>query len=172
MDDKLIEISAAGLLQTTISGFPKTKARQHLVGEVTISNIRYIPYAQSEALRIDANSTSHGHPYKPTIQFTGVFYEQEDSPEVVSFKGTDNADYHIHPISMQDAQIETRCTCLDFYWRFATHNYQNDALYGDPPPPYRKKTDRPPANPTKSPGMCKHVIKFVDILKQTGIVTD
>jgi hypothetical protein len=61
---------------------------------------------------------------------------------------------------------------MDFYWRFATWNNRDDALIGNPPPRYRKKTDRPPVNPQKVSGACKHIMKLIVILKNDGVITD
>jgi hypothetical protein len=43
-------------------------------------------------------------------------------------------------------------------------------LEGNPPPPYIKKTNRPPVNPKKSLGGCKHLIALADKLTQLRIL--
>jgi len=171
MKTRLFELSPDELTRSTVAGFPNTKARQHLVGSVSIGNVKYTPYVKNFTLRIDATANSNGHTYQPTILVKGVFYDKDDSQDVVAIKSTNGEDYYIYPIHVAEPDAETRCTCLDFYWRFANTNNANDSLYGKPPPPYRKKTNRPPVNPQGVPGMCKHLLKLVDVLKQTRVAT-
>jgi len=44
-------------------------------------------------------------------------------------------------------------------------------LYGRKPAKYHAESNRPPANPLELPGMCKHLIKFVEVLKKAGMFT-
>jgi hypothetical protein len=169
----IYEASVDDLTASTIGGFPNTKKRQNATNTVTINNIQFIPYEQSNTLQINAKANSSGNNYQMNMMFSDVQYEPNDSPDVTSFKGMDNQEHHIHSVSavLNDAQV--RCTCLDFYYRFANQNYQKGSLFGAAPTPYqRKTTTRPAANPTNAIGMCKHLIKMSDILKDMKILTD
>lgn len=169
----IYEYSVNNLVASTIGGFPDTKKRQNVTNTVAVSNIQFIPYEQSRTLQINARVNSSGHTYQTTMMFSDVQYEPNDTPDVTSFKGMDNQDHHIYSVSavLNDAQV--RCTCLDFYYRFADQDYQSGSLFGAAPPPYRRKTTtRPPANPTDAIGMCKHLIKMSDKLTDMKILVD
>jgi hypothetical protein len=169
----IYEDTVNDLEQGTIAGFPNTKKRQNVTGTVAVNNIKFIPYEQSNTLQIQADVTSAGHRYQTAMSFTDVQYEQADSNDVISFHGTDSKEHYIYAVSAILNNAQVRCTCLDFYFRFANQDYQSDSLLGSPPPPYRRKTTtRPPANPTDTIGMCKHLIKMADKLKDMRILVD
>jgi hypothetical protein len=111
-----------------------------------------------------------GNTYSPTIQFDDVQYEKEDLPTNVTFKGADKEEYHIQKINLRMKNAKVNCNCLDFYWRFGSHNARVNSLLGDPPQNYVKKTDRPPVNKNRTPGVCKHILRLVDELKRTRLV--
>jgi hypothetical protein len=167
----LLEITLAKLTKSTLDSFFDTKKRQHVTGTVAISNIKYIPYRKSNGLNIEATVTSGSNKYDCSMSFQDVFYEDSDSNQVVTFTAVDNSEYHVHKIANDVNDVKVKCTCMDFYYRFAYANYQKDGLEGNPPPPYVKKTDRPPVNPTNAPGLCKHLIKLDDQLKTIGIIS-
>ena len=100
-----------------------------------------------------------------------IIFEPEDAASNTTFRGADNNEYHIQPIPLNGSNVRVRCNCLDFYYRFAAWNAGDNSLQGRPAPPYNPKGERPPVNPTRVPGVCKHVIKVVDRLKQGRIVT-
>ncbi len=157
----------------TIAGFPDTKKRQHITSSVAVNNLKFTPYEESRTLHVSATVTSEGHRYDSSMAFTDVQFEPNDSNDLVSFQGTDSKTHHMYSVSavLNDAQV--RCTCLDFYFRFANQDYQSGSLLGASPPPYKRKTvTRPPANPTNTIGMCKHLIKLADKLKDMKIMVD
>lgn len=157
----------------TIAGFPDTKKRQHVTGTVSVNNLKFVAYEESHALQITAAVTSAGHRYDAAMAFSDVQFEPNDSLDVVSFQGSDNTTHHIYSVSTVINNAQVRCTCLDFYFRFADQDYQNGSLLGAAPQPYRRKTNtRPPANPTNTIGMCKHLIKLADKLKDMNILVD
>ena len=89
----------------------------------------------------------------------------------VTFKATTGEEYTITPINLNDNVVRVRCDCLDFYYRFAPWNFSNDDIYGPKPKPYVRRTNtHPPANPTKSPGVCKHVMKLTQAMQEAGLV--
>src|SRR5699024_2748664 len=59
---------------------------------------------------------------------------------------------------LKERDVQIVCNFEDFYWRFSYWNAENGSLLGPRPKPYKKLTDRPPVNPTKTPGICKHII--------------
>lgn len=155
------------LRQNIQRGFPETRKRQHATGEVNVTNVQYVPIAGG--LQVNARSRSNGHDYAQTIMFTNV--PHNDGGEGVSFTGTDGQEHTIQPISLQGARVKVNCSCLDFHYRFAMWNFNDAALAGPKPQLYQRKTaDRPPVNPTQVSGVCKHLIKLVDTLRQNRLI--
>ena len=169
---QLNEVSTApDLVQNIERAFPNTRKRQHATNEVTISNVQYIPYIGTKLLHVKSSSMSNGHQYAQALQFVRVNFESEDTDSNSTFKASDGTDYHIQPLDLSDINVKVRCSCLDFRFRFADYNSQDKSLVGRAPPLYqRKTTTRPPVNPTGVPGMCKHLLKLVDMLQQYGLV--
>lgn len=169
--EQLNEDSTYPDLYTNIEQNFDTRKRQLATGPVQINNVTYTPFENSGVLQVQAVARNSGSDYQPTIQFSNVQYQPSDLPDNITFKGSDNADHHVLPIDLREHNVKVRCTCLDFYYRFATWNFNDDSLLGDKPPLYQRKTDtRPPVNPARVPGLCKHLVKFVDHLVRTGIV--
>lgn len=163
------ETSYNQLRQNIQVGFPETRKRQHATGEVNVGNIQFVPIANG--LQVNAQSRSNGHDYTQQMIFSDVETAPEGAPDTASYVGTDGTTRTIQPIPLATAQAKVNCNCLDFHYRFAKLNYSNDALVGNPPPLYQRKTQtRPPANPARVPGICKHIIRLVDNLKQQGIL--
>ena len=155
------------LRQNIQHGFPETRKRQYATGEVNITNIQYVPI--QGGLQVKSAARSNGHNYAQVMMFTNV--PHNDGGEGVTVTGTDGAEHTVQPISLTDARVKVNCSCLDFHYRFATWNYNDDALAGQKPPLYqRKTTDRPPVNPTHVSGICKHLIKLADTLRQNGLI--
>lgn len=170
---QLDEVSTVpGLEQNIETAFPTTKKRQHATGEVAVSNIQYIPYVGMKMLHVKSVATSNGHQYQQVIQFNGVAFENADTEVNATFAASDGTDYHITPLDLTVHNAKVRCSCLDFYYRFANYNAQDKSLVGKAPPVYiRKTTTRPSVNPTRVPGMCKHLLKTVSELKQNGLIS-
>ena len=167
----LEEATLDQLQRDTIRGFPGTKARQNATHTVQITQKTYTPFEPSHALLVKAVANNQGRVYYPEMFFEEVVYEDEDTPNNVTFTGTDGEMHHIQPIQFQRNNTRVKCTCLDFHYRFAQTNARSDSLYGEPPPPYqRKTTTHPPANPMRVPGLCKHLIKLVEDLRRDKIL--
>lgn len=164
---KLSEITLTQIKQNNIKGFPETKKRQKLIHVTGARDIKFTPYIPSNTLLVKSNTTSNGHKYVTSIEFKDVNFN-EDSP--VSFMGTDGETHSLDPIREQNINVDVVCDCLDFRFRFADFHYQNKSLIGNPPPTYIKKTDRPPVNPKKALGGCKHVLALADKLRQMRII--
>lgn len=154
--------------------FPDTTKREKATNEVNVSTVKLIPVrttAEGGALQVVASTRSNSHEYKQNMLFSDMEYEQEDTPENITFQATDGQEYHVKPILLTGNRIRVNCNCMDFYYRFAQWNYNNGTLMGRKPPIYRRKTDtRPPVNPGQVDGMCKHLIKVCDRLRQQGLI--
>ena len=167
----LNESSLGDLERSAVQAFPNTRRRQHTVNTVQISSAELIPEENALMVKGEARNTSEGTSYNPTIELLGVEYVDEPSGQTATFTGTDGNEYHINPLDVNRTQVKVTCTCMDFYWRFAMWNHNDGSLLGPKPDAYVRKTDtRPPANPTQSPGICKHLMRMMDYLQQQHIM--
>jgi hypothetical protein len=170
--DELYEDSTVPQLRTNIvQAFPNTRKRQHVIGEVTIANVQFIPFLGTKFLHVKSTSRSNGNAYKQAVQFMRVDFDQEEGPNNITFTAADGRDYHMQPIILTGHNVKVRCNCLDFYHRFAAWNHQDNSIVGRAPLPYQRRTNtRPEVNPDHVPGMCKHLLKLMDELRRQGIV--
>lgn len=178
----LAESSANDLESNIIRGFPNTTARQNATNPIRISQANFTPYTDGRLLMncVATNSQEFVRKYRVHIMFSDVAFV-ENAPEGeegavvpktgVQIRCTDGSTKSIEPISLQDNTCKVRCTCLDFYHRFSMFNLGDDSLHGKPMPQYVPKgSGRPPVNPARVPGMCKHIIKALQYLETRGIV--
>ena len=174
LETMLDEASYAELENRTLSYTPRTTKRQYAVDSQRIVKMELVVARESSNLQVNGVVQSDsGKQHQPQMIFDGVIYEDGDQNNNISFTSSTGDIHHIIPINLQQAKIKVRCTCLDFYYRFAVTNQHHQALLGDGPPPYRKSQTAPrgPANPTNAPGMCKHLLKLAIALKEARIVT-
>lgn len=149
---------------------PSPDARQHAVTPIQVQKIEFAPDRQENTLTVKVSVTNAGQRYEPQLKFDQVVFEDSDQGDNTTFKAIDGRDYHITPIQLATHNAKVRCNCLDFYYRFAPSNSTQQALLGDPPPPYVKRSDRPLVNPQKKPGVCKHLLRAIQALKSVNVV--
>ena len=168
----LCERSTYAELERNVLNFiPPSSKRQHAVDPIRIVSLELLPFLGTKNLNVKAVANSDGKNYSPKLIFNNVEFQDEDLQTNITFKAKDGNTYHMIPINLAQNTVRVHCDCLDFYWRFAAFNAQDKSLIGKPPPPYQRKTNRPPANPKQVPGVCKHLIATVKALKHAGIVT-
>lgn len=167
----LSEMTYNELERNTLNFTPPSTKRQHAMDPVQIQRIELMAARPSGVLECTGMVNSGGNQYQSMMVFRDVVFEDEDTQSNITFTAADNQDYHIQPISLSHNNVKVRCTCLDFRWRFAMHNQKHDALHGEGPDLYQKKTNRPPNNPGQVAGLCKHLLKFAVELRNSGIVT-
>lgn len=167
------ELTAAELGDNVDKFIPSSTKRQHSTQPIQIAQIKYIPAPESNNLRLTsvARNFISSKKYDTTISFNDIEYEPEDTPQNITFIASDNEKYHIQPIILRTKTCKVSCNCLDFYFRFANWNFNTDSLDGKKPPTYYPKThNRPPVNPENKPGMCKHIIKLIQVLKAARLI--
>jgi len=166
----LEEATYAELERNTRNSMPATNKRQNATPEVRMQKMELVPAKESDTLMVKGTVAGKTAVYHTSVLFDNVIYDDADQADNITFTGSDGDDYHIEPIYLARHNCKVHCTCLDFYWRFATQNHKANSLDGEPPPPYVKRTNRPPANPANVPGVCKHIIKTVEELQKSGVV--
>lgn len=154
VEEYLIEATLTQLRGGSSSAFPN---RNETAG-VRITQKSYEKYGDSQLL-VQATCDGETDQYSPSILFEGVQFTDPSDPNAIRL-----GDLHIQPIS-EDLNVKVLCTCPDFRWTFAWYNANDNALIGNPPPPYNSTGQRPPRNPSGTPGLCKHLIRLGDDLR-------
>lgn len=82
----------------------------------------------------------------------------------------------------EDSEVQVWCSCSDYYWTFQYYNCDNDVdIYKRYPERYIPKSkagyeafkkNQPLRNPSKSPGMCKHLMLLLATLMDKGVVEE
>ncbi len=172
----LVEQSTYNQLKSNVDSFiPVSTRRQSAVDPVQIVELKTLPFIGTKNLNVEAlakNSNSkegHSENY-PKIIFNRVEFEEETTNDNITFTAKDGNEYNMQPIDLGGSTLRVRCTCGDFMWRFAAFNAKDKSLIGTAPSPYQRKTNRGPVNPKQVPGVCKHLIKTIEALKQAGMV--
>lgn len=155
----LIETALNQLRRNTESIFGT--AREDDSDEIKVTNIVIVNH--STALEIKANvhnmNGKTNHHVKILFENIDIGNEGEKELDVMTISGdmisVDRRD-------LEATDVKVVCNCLDFYWRFAMWNFNDGSLLGPKPKPYVKKTNRAPNNPSKTPGICKHIISTID----------
>jgi hypothetical protein len=164
----LIEYPLHRLYTDTLSHFSTEREKSQL--HVQVNSYEAIPSIDDRELKYTFDTSSTGKNYQTIITFKNVKYLDNETPTSVKIEAVDGSEYNIEPIQYGLANVKVKCTCLDFYYRFATWNNRDKALEGNPPPPYVKKSNRPPVNPDQISGLCKHLMKSVDFLGDEKIL--
>jgi hypothetical protein len=163
----LTESSLTDLYYSAVKAFPKTTKRQHAVDPIIIEELRWTPFKGVKTLFIRAEARNETRHYSPMILFKNVNYDNGR----VKIVASDGLEYRFAPLSMEDNDVLVRCNCPDFKWRFNYYDHEDHSLYGRVRAPYESKGG-PPANPQELPGMCKHLMKAVIVLRDAGIFSD
>jgi hypothetical protein len=162
-----LESSYNTLFQSAVDAFPNTTMRQHATGPIKINNIRFLPFIGLKTLLLRSEATNEDRHYKPTLLFKKVQYGEGP----FTFKASDNGEeYTMQKLSLNDHDVLLRCECGDYFWRFHFYNWRDRSLWGHNRKPYDGMGA--PVNPTESPGACKHIMAFVNNLKNYGIFND
>ena len=148
--------------------FPNTKKRQNDVGSVRVMpDVFYHPNTNTQELTIDTRTMRNsGNVHNQRIMLYHVNFVNQGSP-----LGDTGA--RVEPVQLTKDSARVSCDCMDFRFRFADNNHQDDSLAGSPPPAYQRVpgSNRPEANPSHLPGMCKHLMRVVQDLRAKRIVT-
>ena len=169
----LNEDSTYPRLQSNIERtFPSTPNRQNSSITPTVRTIEYTPHTGSNMLEVNAQVSGNSQTtYNVKLMFNNVNFESTDSSSNVTFITSSGSEQSIDPININNSTVKVSCTCMDFRFRFATWNFADNSLVGAKPPLYVRKTqNRPPVNPTKTPGVCKHIIATVRNAQSQHIV--
>lgn len=163
----IIESSLSELYSNTINNFDTPREKKS--NRVQVNRTLFIPSPNNAILGVEATTRSLDKAYLTKIYFEDVEYTDDEGDSVV-ITAQDGQEYRIKQLDYVNTQVEVSCSCLDFHYRFAVWNHGDGSLYGNPPDPYVKQTDREPVNPNEVPGLCKHLMALVDELRRDNIL--
>jgi hypothetical protein len=165
--DHLNESSVNDLFASAVRAFPYTRMRQHATGPIIIESLRWTPFLGVKTLFIKAEARNEDRHYTPMILFKNVDYDGDG----ITIIASDGLEYSFDKLSLENQDVLLRCNCPDFYWRFNYYDYIDRSLYGNKRGKYESKGGLP-ANPKKLPGMCKHLMKMSEALRDAGLFYD
>jgi hypothetical protein len=142
-----------------------------------------IPYVGTKSVLFQGscNGLTQRAIHRTNMLFSGVDIikrdpnsTEEDKPDLnkyieVTYKGDL---YYIEKPNPRVHLLSVRCTCADFFWRFAWADHIRGCLYGPAPRPYRRPRVKPPVNPRNIPALCKHVYNMYSFLRASGYTTE
>lgn len=164
----LLETTLNQLISQTDSGFD-TDRRLSATDTTSVVNIDLVPQRGKLTAKADVRG-SQNKMYQVLIQFQTVKYNPPANTDRVTFVAAEQT-YAISPIDIGNSNVKVRCQCLDFRFRFAMINSADGSLFGNRPPIYRPVPNsvRGAANPSKTPGICKHIKCLMDELESGGL---
>lgn len=157
----LIETSIQDLITSTNQ--IDTTARQHVYNEVQIVGGYQTTQVGNDLIFQCRTNTGH----TPKIRIVNV--EESSTPLASTVITTGGKQLLISPIP-KTSQTYISCDCEDFVYRFAVTDQQRGVLFGKITRPTIPKTNRATQNLGKM-GVCKHLLKFVAVLTNDGILT-
>ena len=126
-------------------------------------DINYDIKKQIITFSVNARSAKSGHKYFLKVEFLHVG-PTDGLTEDEIMQG-----YMPKP-SLADNDIKVSCNCPSYLFRFDKANAANRAGLGKGLTNYHRRTNRSPNNPHDLPGVCYHVIEFVDYLHFQGFI--
>lgn len=156
----LLEASIRDLIVSTNQ--IETKFRQHVSDQVQFTmGYQVMQIGDSVVFQ---GYTSNDHFPKIRVLHT----QPDDSTTAVKLVTVAGKSLSIVPIK-KTSDVLITCNCEDFVYRFATTNQQHGVLFGSITKPYIATGVRPSQN-LGVIGVCKHLIKLVDILTADRIL--
>lgn len=163
--EHLNESSISDLYGSTVRAFPRTTRRQYATQPIIVEELSWTPFLGMKTLFVKSAVRNEDRHYAPIILFKNMNYDGRGA----KIKDGNGQLYEFDPISLENTDIVLRCNCADFHWRFNYYNHLDHSLYGRKRTKYESLGLGPPANPLELPGMCKHLIKTIQILKEHQI---
>lgn len=131
-----------------------------------------VPYVGTKSVLISLRAwgVTQASIHSITLQFSDCEILTENPNDAGYFSCEyDDQFYWIKKLDRRSNPLTSRCSCRDYVFSFSIFNYKQGCLYGPPPKPFRRKTNRKPRNPGQFPGICKHVYYAWNLLKSAGL---
>lgn len=160
----LIESSLSELIRNT--EHIDTTKRHHVANEVQLTGgIQYSRLEQGNILVVA--ETNKG--YQPILKLPLEQFKT-GSVSITLVDGTTDV---YDPVSINNDDVQVSCNCDDFFFRFASASAKTGTLFGkiNHAPYIRKGNHHNNVQPITTPGLCKHLLKLVRVLRTQGIVS-
>lgn len=165
----LDETTFTQLYNATVTAFPNTKYRHNVVDTIKVRNVKFVPYQGLNTLFIRSltENLEKNTEYKTMVLIKNInFKSTKNSIKIFDEYGNP---YRLEKPKVTKNDVLVRCNCKDFMWRFNYYNSLDKSLYGTKRKEhYSKGTFE--VNPSKSPGLCKHLMKFFEHLIKKKII--
>ena len=166
-----LESTLGELYQSAVNAFPHTTRRQHATDPIEIDRLQVVPFLGVRTLFLKTRAINEGREYGPLILFKNIQYQDEPGIGVLSLRGSDGKSYHFERPKVDWSDALLRCNCKDFHWRFNYFDHLDQSLYGRKRGLYKAKQNPGAANPMQMPGMCKHLMKMMEVLANSGLIS-
>lgn len=172
--------SGPELWRSAVRAFPRTKKRHLVLDRVRVLSVKWSVHSSTPPA-VMARFKVRGEVYKsrpPKTYSTFILFRNVEFG-VGRKRGWFALDGVFDPGSRKPivfrpipshSPLRVRCSCPDFRWRFSWENHREDSLWGVKAPAYLPVSDRGPANPSKLPGLCKHLMASWAVLVKLGVV--
>lgn len=136
--------------------------------DTQVSHIQHLDVNYQEGVKTitftaTIRSATHPHAYNLIVTFLKV--ERTDGlTEEEMFEG------YLPKPNLSTHDIQVRCGCPSYRFRFDGPDRANRVATGSRFGSYHRKTDRKPNNPMGIPGVCYHLIEFVEYLQSSGFI--
>jgi hypothetical protein len=164
----LNESSLTDLYDSAVAAFPRTRKRQHAVDPIVIESLHLTPFLGMRTLFIKAEARNQMRHYNPIILLKNINYDGKGA----KIQDNEGVIHEFDPLSLENTDVVLRCNCPDFRWRFNYYDHLDHSLYGRTAPKYVANGKGPPANPLELPGMCKHLMRTVQVMHDLGIFSN
>lgn len=167
-----IESTLSDLYQSAVDAFPHTVMRQFAVDPISITNLKIVPFIGLKTLFLKSESVNEDRKYNSIVVLKNIKYRESKFPGSIEIHASDGDRVWLDRPSLEENDVLVRCNCNDFYWRFNYFDHLDKSLYGVKRKKYEAKHNAGSANPMRLPGMCKHLMKFATVLKNSGYISD
>jgi hypothetical protein len=164
------------------SGIRVSQGRINPPSSPSIRLDKIIPFAGTNSVLFqltlkgvtELNSSGYPVNHKVNLFFYGVDIKRVEVKGYI--KVTDNTgDYWFNPPNANNTNVKVRCTCKDHYFTFGIWNFNQGAIFGNKPRPYKRLTPPPPngypyRNVNQYCGIDKHITNSVKYLQNTKMM--
>ncbi len=158
------------------------RTRFNPTGRASITRLAPVPAGEAFAvqMRIEAVSDASMRYYDSTVVLFDIEYvAQKDPQHPLGVEVTPGQVLFFNRPSMGSTKAQCTCTCKNWYfqWQFyvdragsLSYDYFHGARYvrKTPPPPL----GRPYQNPRRVPGVCKHIARLIQIMRDRGFLVN
>jgi hypothetical protein len=165
----LNETSLADLYLSSVAAFPGTTKRQNATDSVVVEHMDWVAFKGVGTLFVKATVKNEGRKNESIVLFKGVKYRENRGKGVIPLATSNGKTVLLEALSAKGTDVSVRCTCGDFMYRFNYYDHLDKSLFGR----RRRKYEGLglwEANPSESPGMCKHLMKVMRALSEAKVL--